>query len=314
MKTNQAREFTLIAAPFTAMYEDGSVNLEVIQQQLELLLRDGVDGAFVCGTTGESMSLTLEERMQIAEAWRQAAGERLQLFVHVGHTSLVDAKRLAAHAEEVGADAISAMAPCFFRPGSVDALVDFCAELAAAAPKTPFYYYHIPSMTGVDVPMYDFLQAAQDRIPTLAGIKYTNEDLMDFGRCVRFADGRYNMLFGRDEILLAGMSMGARGAVGSTYNFAAPYYKAVIDAFNVGDMEAARRAQAEAIEVVVAFKKFGGVNAQKAIMKMIGIDCGPVRLPLHSLNEAQYKALYEALDALDFFSLHQAVDRAVGQV
>lgn len=310
MNTPLTQHFALIAAPFTAMHPDGAVNLAAVPAQAQLLIANGVDGVFVCGTTGESMSLSVDERMQVAAAWRRAAGGRLKLFVHVGHTSLEEARRLARHAEEIGADAISAMAPCFFRPRSIEDLVAFCAEVAAAAPHTPFYYYHIPSMTGVDLPMYDFLQAARERIRTLAGIKFTSENLMDFLRCVHLDEGRYDMLFGRDEILLAGMAVGAKGAVGSTYNFAAPYYRAVIEAFHAGDLAAARRAQAKAAEVVAAFQKFGSVAAQKAIMRMIGVDCGPVRPPLRDLSEEEYRELYCRLEALGLFAALHAVPKA----
>lgn len=115
----------LIAAPFTALNEDGSLALDRVGGQVELLVRNRVSGAFICGTTGESLSLTTEERMKVAEAWRAASLDRLKLIVHVGHTSLVDAQRLAAHAQHIGADAIGAMPPCFFRPQSIQDLVAF---------------------------------------------------------------------------------------------------------------------------------------------------------------------------------------------
>src|SRR3954469_8189210 len=120
------------------------------------------------------------------------------------------------------------MAPFFFRPGTVQELVDFMAQVAAAAPALPFYYYHIPSMTGVHIPAAEFLRAAADRIPNLAGVKFTFENLMDYAECVRFSGGRFDVLFGRDEMLLAGLSLGAHGAIGSTYNFAAPVYHRII--------------------------------------------------------------------------------------
>src|SRR5690606_14641888 len=117
------------------------------------LVRDGVSGSFVCGTTGESLSLTLDERKAVAEAWRRSAGDRLKVIVHVGHTCQRDAAELARHAAQIGADAVAAMGPSFFRPPGVRELVDWCAGVAAAAGDLPFYYYHIPSMTGVSLPM-----------------------------------------------------------------------------------------------------------------------------------------------------------------
>lgn len=292
----------LIAPPFTAMHDDGSLNLDMIEKQAEALVESGVVGVFVCGTTGESMSLTVEERMRIAERWREVAGQELTVIVHVGHTCLSDCKALAEHAQRIGADAIAAMGPCFFKPGTVEDLVSFCLEIASAAPKTPFYYYHIPSMTGVRFAMGDFLEAAVDRIPTLAGIKFTYEDLMDFGRCLRFGGGRFNMLFGRDEMLLASLAIGGRGAVGTTYNFAAPIYRRIIESYEAGDMEGAQEAQALACDMIAIIHRFGGLSAMKAVMRMIGIDCGPARLPLAGLPQSRYEELYTELERIDLFS------------
>jgi N-acetylneuraminate lyase len=292
----------LIAAPHTPMHPDGRLKLEVIEKQAEFLARNRVTGAFVCGSTGESMSLTVPERMEVAARWCKAAPGDFPVIVHVGHTCLADCKALAAHAQESGASAIAAMAPFFFKPGAVEDLVSFCVEVAAAAPGLPFYYYHIPSLTGVGFAMFDFLSVAARRIPTLAGIKFTHEDLIDYGRCVDFEDGRFDVLFGRDECLLAGLALGATGGVGSTYNFAAPVYLRIIGAFRAGRMDEARRDQARAREMVVVFIRFGGLVAGKAMMKLVGLDCGPVRPPLSNLTPEQFDAMRVELDRIGFFS------------
>lgn len=291
----------LIAAPFTAFQTDGSLNLSLIEKQAGSLISNGITGAFVCGTTGEGSSLTTAERMQVAERWQSAAGERLRVIVHVGHTSLAECRALAGHAQKIGAAGVGCLAPFFFKPASVEELVRYCAEVAAAAPELPFYFYHIPSMTGVSFPAAEFLRAAANRIPNLAGIKFTYENLMDYAECVRFEGGRYDILFGRDEILLAGLSLGARGAIGSTYNFAAPVYHRIIAAFEKGDIAAAQAEQARANAMISAFLRFGGLAAGKAIMKMIGIDCGPVRLPLRTLSEADEARLRKELEQAGFF-------------
>ncbi|MFQ6130520.1 MAG: dihydrodipicolinate synthase family protein [Armatimonadota bacterium] len=290
----------LVAAPHTPMHADGSVNVQAIQQQARLLAEGGVDGAFICGTTGEGFSLTVAERLEVAESWRAAAHQGFHLIVHVGHLCLSDCRELAAHAQKIGARAIGTMGPCFFRPGSVADLVAFCADIAGAAPELPFYYYHIPELSGVHFRMLDFLELGSDRIPTLAGIKFTYEDLMDFGRCVRLDGGRFNMLFGRDEILLAGLALGADGAVGSTYNYAAPLYRRLIEAFEGGDMATAQTEQARAMELVAVLDKYGGLAAGKAVMKAIGLDCGPVRPPLRGLSEDQFASLCADLDRVGF--------------
>jgi N-acetylneuraminate lyase len=225
----------------------------------------------------------------------------LKLIVHVGHSSAGESRTLARHAAEIGADAISTIAPSFFKPRGVDELVAWCRDVAAAAPGLPFYYYHIPSMTGVNIPVGEFLREAEGKIPNLAGIKFTYEDLEDYTAACAFGGGRYTILFGRDEILLRGLQLGAPGAVGSTYNYAAPLYRRVMQAFAAGDLPLAQREQAKAQGFIDVMNAAGGLPAGKVIMKLIGVDCGPVRLPLRNLTPMQEQQLRADLDATGFF-------------
>jgi N-acetylneuraminate lyase len=301
----------LVAAPFTAFHADGSLHLDQIEFQAESLFLSGVRGAFVCGTTGESLSLTVAERMAVAERWAAAAAdEDLAAIIHVGHPCLEDAKTLAAHAQKIKARAIGAMAPCFFKPAGVDDLVAWCAEVAAAAPALPFYYYHIPSMTGVSFPAADVLERGADRIPTLAGAKFTYENLMDYHRCVTLRGGRFDMLFGRDEILLSALVLGAKGAVGTTYSFAAPLYLRVIEAYRKGDLATAQAEQLRAVEMIQTLIRHGGIPAFKAVMKMIRVDCGPVRPPLRDLTLEERHHLHQDLERIGFFDYCSTCQRA----
>jgi N-acetylneuraminate lyase len=289
----------LIAAVFTPFKPDGSLHLAPIEPYADLLVRNGVHAVFVCGTTGESASLSLAERKAVVEHWVATAGRRLTIIVHVGHNALPDACDLARHAQKAGAHAIGSLAPSFFKPG-LEPLVGYCAAVAAAAPERPFYYYRIPSMTGVNVPVAAFLEQAAERIPTLAGAKFTYEDLMDLQRAMRVRGGRYQLLFGRDETLLAGLALGCTGAVGTTYNYDAPLYQRVIAAFAKRDFEAARREQHRAAERIGAMVRAGGLPAAKALMARLGMDCGPVRLPLAPPSPPALDAYFRELDALGF--------------
>jgi N-acetylneuraminate lyase len=292
----------LVAAPYTPFRTDGSLNLGIIDSYVDLLCENQVAAAFICGTTGEGLSLSLEERFRLADTWAQAAAGRLPVIVHVGHTSLPEARALSAHAAGVGATAIACMAPGFFKPASVTELVEWCRAVASAAPRTPFYYYHMPSMNGVTLPVARFLEAAASRIPTLNGIKYSYEDLDDFAACVRMADGRFDVLLGRDELLLDGLARGAVGAVGSTYNYAAPLYRRIIEARNAGDAVRAREMQGTAIRMIEICEKsgVGHLAASKSLMKLLGVDCGPVRLPLTGPTAAQIDAVHVKLEAVGF--------------
>lgn len=291
----------LISAPLTGFHADGQVNLSVIKNYADFLTNNGVAGAFVNGTTGEGFSLTMTERKEIAETWIKSASDALKVIVHVAHTSIEDSKELAAHAEANQADAISSMAPIFFKPGNLDQLVDSMAEIAAAAPNTPFYYYHMPAMSGVNFPMIDFLKKAEDKIPTLAGIKFTYENLMDFEQCRAYKDGKFVMLHGRDETLICSLALGTEGAVGSTYNFIAPVYTQMITAFEAGNLAEARRLQRLSIKVIEIMCATGNFfSAAKAMMKRLGLDLGPVRSPLQNLGEAAISTLFAELDQAGF--------------
>lgn len=291
----------LVAAPFTPFRPNGDLALDTIPALATLLGKNQVSAAFVCGTTGEGSSMTTEERRQVAAAWRKASPPGLKLAVHVGHLSLGDSRALARHAQEIGADAIAAIAPGFFKPATAADLVAWCAEVAAAAPKLPFYYYHMPAMTGVAIPARDFLNQANGQIPNLVGVKFTHEDLVDFADARKTANGRYSMLFGRDEILLSGLRLGALGAVGSTYNYAAPLYHQIMKFFATGDLAAAEKDQARAREFIGIMSRAGGLSAGKAIMKFVGVDCGPVRLPLTNLSGQQERGLHNELKSVGFF-------------
>jgi N-acetylneuraminate lyase len=290
----------LVAAPFTAMLPDGSLNLDAIQRQADALVANRVSGAFICGTTGEGLSLTNAERRQVAERWVAAAAGRLQVIVHVAHGSVDESRALAAHAQQIGADACATVGPTFFRPASVERLVEYCARVAAGARNLPFYYYHMPVMTGVNLPMPEFLKVASRQIPNLAGIKFTDENLMSYTQCLNFEDGRFNILFGRDEILLAALALGATGAVGSTYNYMAPVYHRVMEAFARGDLETARRHQMLSIQIIAVMARHGGLPAGKAMMSLVGIDCGPVRPPLQNLSREQFATLRQELQNAGF--------------
>ena len=290
----------LIAAPPTPMADDGSLRPEVIEAQAAALAANGVVGAFVCGTTGEGVSLTVDERMRVARRWREIAPEGFRVIVHVGALALPDARALAAHAAEIGADAVATLPPLCFKPRTVDDLLAWLAGIAPAAAPLPLLYYHIPDMTGVSRPVSELLAAAERRLPALAGAKFTCEDLCEFGRCLEVGGGRYELLFGRDQMLLGALATGARGAVGSTYNFAAPLYRRLVDAWARGDLDAARADQARSAEMIAVLHRHGGLPAIKAAMPLVGVDCGPVRPPLRPLTADQAAALAADLDAVGF--------------
>ncbi|MCX6898907.1 MAG: dihydrodipicolinate synthase family protein [Verrucomicrobia bacterium] len=292
----------LIAAPHSPFAADGLLNLAIVEKQAAHLLANGVTAAFIGGTTGETHSLALDERRALTQRWIEVArGTPLKVIVHAGSNCLADARTLAAQAQQLKATAVAAMAPSYFKPRSVEALVDCMAEIASAAPAVPFYYYEIPSFTGVALPPSEFLENGARRIPNLAGLKFTSNNLMEYQLCLRAAGGTLDVAFGYDEMLLAALAMGARGAVGSTYNFAAPIYRRLIAAFERGDLDTARREQFRSVQMIQLLVNYGFMGAAKAVMKMLGVDVGPARLPNGSLTAEQAGKLRSDLEKLGFF-------------
>lgn len=291
----------LIPAVFTPMREDGSLNPDQVVPIVEHLLSDKVAALYVCGSTGEGPSLTSEERMATAKMYVEAVGGHLPVIIQVGHNSLAEARKLAEHAQKIGADAISAVPPSYFKINSLNTLVSCLTEITSAAPDLPFYYYHIPYVTGVNFDMVEFLHKGAEHIPKLVGIKFSNFTVFEFQACLEYQDGRFDILFGSDEMLTSGLAGGAQGAVGSTFNFAAPLYNKIINAFQQADMAEARRLQALSVKMVRVLYRYRGQSAFKGIMKLIGVDCGPNRLPHVTLNSDELTALKKELDDVGFF-------------
>src|SRR6185437_1501874 len=157
----------LVAATHTPFNSNGELNLGIVEKQVEHLLHDGVRTAFIGGTTGECHSLTIDERLALSQRWAHVArGSQMQFIVHVGSNCLADARTLASQAQSLGATAIAALAPSYFKPKTLDALIECCADVARAASGLPFYFYDIPAFTSVQFPMPDFLNLAADRVPT----------------------------------------------------------------------------------------------------------------------------------------------------
>lgn len=289
----------LVTATHTPFQADGSLRLDIVEAQASHLARNGVGTVFIGGSTGESASLSLQERLALAERWFEVTrGSTLRIVVHVGANCLEDSRTLAAQAAHLGATAISALAPSYFKPRSVDVLVDSCAHIASAAPDTPFYYYDIPALTGVNLNAAEFLAKAASRIPNLAGLKYTNPDLMTYQYCLRSG---YDVPFGIDEHLLGALALGAKGAVGSGFNFAAPVYHRLLRAFESGHLDQARTEQFRGVQLIHCLAQRGYMASAKALMAMLGVEVGPPRLPNPQLSAAEVHALRRDLDALGFF-------------
>ena len=194
----------LIAATFTPLDTGGALDLDAVAPLVNHLIDQRVVGLYILGSTGEGISLTQEERRAVAERFVKAAQGRVPTIIQVGCECLASAHELASHAQDIGADAVSAVCPIYFKPDSIESLVDSMAQIASGAPKLPFYYYHIPSVTGVNLSMIDFLDRARGPISNLAGIKFTSTNAFEYQSCLEFGSDWCEVLWGLDEMLLTG--------------------------------------------------------------------------------------------------------------
>ena len=291
----------LVAATVTPMDGRGDINLEPIPRVLDYLERTGIVGIYILGSTGEGMMLTDDERRAVAEEYVRHAKGRFKTVVQVGHNSMRVSGELAAHAESIGADAVSATPPGYFKPGGEVGLVEAMREIVEAAPATPFYYYHIPFLSGVVIDPMRFTDIAMDRLPTFVGIKYSDAaTLYNLPLLQKVAPG-LEFLAGSDEAYLQSVAQGYKGAVGSTYNYAAPIYHRVREALEAGRFDEAREWQGRAMRMIDTIFSTCGRAGLKAMMGMVGVDCGPSRRPIEPATPEQLDTLRSELTKMGWF-------------
>ena len=276
----------LNTAVVTPMYDDGTVNYDAIDGYAEFLIAQGLSGIFINGSSGESLLLSTEERKKVLRKWMRYA-DRLNILVHVGHTSYVEACELARDAGALGVRAISAMGPCFMQPNTLEDLIAFNAKVAASAPDTPYYYYHIPVRSGVNFDMTRFLSQGAERIPNLTGLKYTSQDTFMEFKCIRLEGGRFDILHGHDETFFLGLAMGAQSCIGTSLNVCAPLFSKIVESFGKGDLSGAADWQVRANRVVDLMCRYNIIATTKEMLALMGVRAGPARLPNGNLTPTQ---------------------------
>jgi len=307
-----SRPFPLNAAPFTTSEAN---MISTTEQYYHHLTEAGVNGAFICGTTGECSELTTDERFAMTVHWARQCKEndKFRLFVHVGGTNLPTARALASNAAIAarsrggGVDAIAACAPSFIKPSSPDALIDYCQRIAKAAPSLPFYYYHIPSLTNVPVDIPQFVLQAQRSIPTFAGVKYSHTDLDMLKSCTDSYGETFEFLFGCDEMLLSGLNRGANGAVGSTYSFMPGPYQRVIRCYQNHQMGEAQIQQSQITAFIDQCKALPAdllAVLRYVMISVSGINLGPPRPPIQPLTSSVQEKIDRLMSTYNFFA-HQ---------
>ena len=283
-----------LLTPFSA---EGEVDTGVLCELVDFLLDHGVDGFYVCGTTGEGMLLTEAERCLVVETTVKQVRDRVPVVAHVGAIATATAVRLAEHAREAGAYAVASVPP-FYVPVTPRGIEEHYRRLAQAA-GIPLYIYFIPGATNVHVSPHLIARLHRDKL--ISGIKYTSYDQLGFREIIELCNPELNILSGPDEMLLPFLVMGAHGGIGTTYNCMPQLYIQLYAAWQAGDMATARELQYQVNRVILILRDHGVIPALKSTMRLIGIDPGNPRAPLLPLSPEKEAELEQDLTAIGFF-------------
>lgn len=281
----------------TPSREGGSLSETCLHDLIEYLLTRQVDGLYIGGSTGEGLSQSLAQRMQLTRVTMQVVGGRVPVIVHVGALAVDDAMALARQAEEQGADGVSSILP----PGyeSEESLWRFYACIAEAAPSLPLLAYILNDSRG-NVRLLRRLQ----ELPQIAGAKYTGPDMYEFRHMVELGAGRdWSMFTGMDEMCIHGVLAGAAGNIGSTLNFMPGVYREIRRLVHSGDVTSAHCLQLRANKITTILHRFGYMGAQVVALDMLGFNPGDPRLPHLPLDRQAAATLRRELEAGELFAL-----------
>ncbi len=277
----------IFVALLTPLDSKGKLNEASLRLLVSSAIRRGVNGFYVCGSTGEAFLLTPEERQRILEVVVEENAGRAAVIAHIGAIGTELSLTLGRHAVQLGVDAVSSIPPFYYK-FSPDEVVGYYLDLAQTL-DLPLIPYNFPALSGVTLTGDLVRRLRKD--PRIVGIKFTSNDLFQLGQ-MKSDDKDLVVYNGFDEIFLAGLSMGADGAIGSTFNFMPEKYLAIQKCFEAGDLGQARNWQSQANEVIQALIQTGKMlNAHKYLMDLQGIPCGECRKPFLPLTTEDKRLL-----------------------
>lgn len=273
-----------IIPAFYACYDDeGNVSPERVKALAEHLLKKGVKGVYVGGSSGECIYQSKEERKAILEAVMEVVKGKMTVIAHVACNNTADSCELAAHAESLGVDAVASIPPIYFHLPEYG-IAQYWNDISAAAPNTDFVIYNIPQLAGVSLTMPLFHEMLKN--PRVAAVKNSSMPTQDI-QMFKMDGGEGFVVFnGPDEQLVSGLAIGADGGIGGTYGVMPELYLKIFDLCKAGDYAAAREIQYAADAVIYAMCSCRG-NMYGVIKEILrqreGLDIGSVRKPLTAL-------------------------------
>lgn len=288
----------IIPALITPFGSDGEFNAKVFREVIQFHLSTGVDGFYVTGGTGEGLLLDPEERRTILEVAIDEVAGQVPVIAHVGAVATHTAADLAAHAASVGATAIAAIPPIYVN-ADLEGIKEHYRRIAQAANGVPTWLYYVPHATGVTLTSKTFAELMD--IDNVRGVKYTSYNFYEMRNIIELAKDRdFTVISGPDEMCLPALTMGATGAIGTTYNVMPGQFLKLFRAWQNKDIEAAQQLQYQANQVINALLTVPTLAAVKSVLKRMGFDCGVPRSPLRGLTAEEEQRLWQALDQSPF--------------
>lgn len=289
----------IIPAFYACYDEQGEVDPARVEQFTKHLVKKGVKGLYVGGSSGECIYQTVADRKLTLEHVMKAAEGKLTIIAHVACNNTRDSQELAAHAESLGVDAVAAIPPIYFHLPEY-AIAEYWNDISAAAPNTDFVIYNIPQLAGVALTMPLFREMIKN--PRVIAVKNSSMPVQDI-QMFKMEGGKDFVVFnGPDEQLISGLAMGADGGIGGTYAVMPELYLKIKELVDAGNMKEALKVQNAADEIVYAMCSCHGnlYAVMKGILKIReGIDLGSVRKPLPALIPEDMDQVKKCSDMMD---------------
>ncbi len=276
----------VMPALVTPLKEDETLNVPVLHKLINGLLDQGADGFYIGGATGEGIALPRQVREELAEESVKALAGRKPAIVHIASADYQQAIDLAKHAEACGADGISAIPPLFYKYDKDD-VYQYYKGLADAVNIPMMVYYNPAAGFAIDANF----AARLFEIDNVTAIKWTSPDYFGMMRLRDLTHGEMNIINGPDEMLLMGLSSGADGGIGTTYNYQMETIRKVYDCFRAGDMAGALEAQTQADRVVSMLFKYITLPVSKVILEGQGYEVGNCVRPMKRYTPEEKKAI-----------------------
>ena len=276
---------TALVTPF----ERGDISISMLRRLLTRQLDAGIKAILICGTTGESPTLSDSEKLTLIREAKSWVGKQGTILAGTGSNCTEHAVSLSKAAQDVGADALLVVTPYYNKATPAGLIAHYTA--IAQAVSIPVIIYNVPSRTGVDIPISVYKELSQ--LPNIAGVKEASTDLHKIARIRATCQEAFSIWSGNDDLTLPVVSLGGSGVISVTSNVCPQAVKAMTDAALQGELETAQEKFTELLPLMEAL--FSEVNPipVKAAMEAIGLDCGCCRLPLTSLSP-QHKATLNA--------------------